>query len=757
MLPPVSDSAFSASPRGQARSIILVANELNSLGSSGGIGTSNWLLAQLLAKHDWKVHILHCGNRPPPTALRRVREALQQSGIGLTDLEELPMPSALQLAADSDPHAQKSERVRRALDLLAQTFPFDLAQFAEWQGLGFRTVQAKRAGTGFGDAGIILKLHSMSQWMRCKNHVRLSSPAQLMLDFYERHSFEEADFQIAVSHSFLEYTRSIAWKVRDDVQIVANPLAQPELLATPSDEHPPELVFFGRLEVRKGLLIFLDALAEIDPALPVTFLGEDTILPAGVRASQLIESRLPGRKVTLLHGKNRAEALDYLSREHRLAVIPSLDETFCHAAAECIVHGIPFLASRVGAIPEFVSDPDLQHHLLFQPQVNDLALCLNHYLHAPAYQRRQWREKARTGARIEPHNRRIVEFYEACLDKVRAMRSHSRPAARARIAPLVTVAVTHFNLGAFLPQALASLANQTHRPCEVLVLDDGSTDPASRQVVAEQEERYPQFRFIGQPNSGVSAARNRLLAEARGEFFLPFDADNVAMPNLIECLLSALTQNPDHAVMASYNLQFDEDFDPAFGPYRGAFRPSGGPHLLACLGHVYGDGCGLYRTAALRAVGGYDPNSANEFEDQHLYVRLVNQGYRVGLVPEYLFYYRVRPSSRCRRADDYRSRQFILNEFVREATLSEADRIALWSVLAGWSQQPHQTFPVVALPSPLPLRYRLADRVNRWLRRIPLVHRASKRTVQAAWNLWKASAAGADPLSLPEIAQRRTA
>src|SRR5665213_1596307 len=101
-------------------------------------------------------------------------------------------------------------------------------------------------------------------------------------------------------------------------------------------------------------------------------------------------------------------------------------------------------------------------------------------------------------------------------------------------APTVTVAVSHYNLGRFLPETLASLAAQTCTDLEVMVIDDGSTCENSLRVWDEQKRLYPQFRFINQSNVGLGAVRNRALEEAKGEFFIPVDADNIAAPDMVE-------------------------------------------------------------------------------------------------------------------------------------------------------------------------------------------------------------------------------
>ena len=59
------------------------------------------------------------------------------------------------------------------------------------------------------------------------------------------------------------------------------------------------------------------------------------------------------------------------------------------------------------------------------------------------------------------------------------------------------------------------------------------------------KKRYPEFRFLRQTNIGIGVTRNRCLAEARGEYFIPMDADNIAAVNMVERFVSALERNPE--------------------------------------------------------------------------------------------------------------------------------------------------------------------------------------------------------------------
>ena len=91
--------------------------------------------------------------------------------------------------------------------------------------------------------------------------------------------------------------------------------------------------------------------------------------------------------------------------------------------------------------------------------------------------------------------------------------------------PLVSVIVPAYNRAGFILDALASAYDQDYSPMEVVVVDDGSTDD-TRDVVESFE--CP-VRYVYQEHAGVSPARNRGLAEAKGELIAFLDSDDVWM------------------------------------------------------------------------------------------------------------------------------------------------------------------------------------------------------------------------------------
>ena len=250
-------------------------------------------------------------------------------------------------------------------------------------------------------------------------------------------------------------------------------------------------------------------------------------------------------------------------------------------------------------------------------------------------------------------------------------------------APLVTVVVPYFNLGPFLPAALASLAAQTYGALEVIVIDDGSTDPESVAVFERMRECYPSFRFVRQHNHGIGATRNIGLQAGHGEYLVPFDADNLARPDMIETFVRAGQRCPDTAAFTCYFHAFKEDADIARGRFSYACRPTGGPYVLAASQNIYGDACAIYRRKALLECGGFETDRNTSFEDWELFVKMVGCGYMVDVVPEVLFYYRHRGDSFSRATNGYANHQRVLRQFAHAEKLPLHERELLGCALAG--------------------------------------------------------------------------
>lgn len=107
---------------------------------------------------------------------------------------------------------------------------------------------------------------------------------------------------------------------------------------------------------------------------------------------------------------------------------------------------------------------------------------------------------------------------------------------------LVSVIVPAWSAEATLLETLQSAAAQSHRNLEILIVDDGSTDRTA-DIAAEFCGSDPRARLIRRDHSGVAAARNRAIDEAKGEFVAPLDADDLWHPEKIELQLRTFSQS----------------------------------------------------------------------------------------------------------------------------------------------------------------------------------------------------------------------
>ena len=95
--------------------------------------------------------------------------------------------------------------------------------------------------------------------------------------------------------------------------------------------------------------------------------------------------------------------------------------------------------------------------------------------------------------------------------------------------PKITVIVPVYNVEKYLPECLDSLAGQTYKNLQVLVVNDGSTD-SSPQIIEDYVRRFPdRFAQLNKPNGGLSDARNFAIGKAEGEWIAFLDSDDVAV------------------------------------------------------------------------------------------------------------------------------------------------------------------------------------------------------------------------------------
>jgi glycosyltransferase involved in cell wall biosynthesis len=120
--------------------------------------------------------------------------------------------------------------------------------------------------------------------------------------------------------------------------------------------------------------------------------------------------------------------------------------------------------------------------------------------------------------------------------------------------PLVSVVIPCYNYGEYLEDAVASVLAQTLQDFEILVVNDGSTEPKTLEVLNSLPK--PKTQVIHQDNKGLPAARNKGIAAARGKYICPLDADDMLGNTYLEKVICLLEAHPDLGFAYSWVRRF---------------------------------------------------------------------------------------------------------------------------------------------------------------------------------------------------------
>ena len=197
--------------------------------------------------------------------------------------------------------------------------------------------------------------------------------------------------------------------------------------------------------------------------------------------------------------------------------------------------------------------------------------------------------------------------------------------------PAVTVIVTCFNYGRWLPESVGSVLAQTFTDFELIIVDDGSTDD-SLEVARRLAAGDQRITAITQPNSGQPAIpRNLGIGRARGRYIVCLDADDRLGPTVLEACVAALDADPS-AGMAWVQMQEFGASDRYFPYAEWSLEALKRRNIVPCAA--------MFRRAASDAAGGYNLN-VRGYEDWDHWLGIAAAGFTGRPAPDAVFYYRV--------------------------------------------------------------------------------------------------------------------
>ena len=198
----------------------------------------------------------------------------------------------------------------------------------------------------------------------------------------------------------------------------------------------------------------------------------------------------------------------------------------------------------------------------------------------------------------------------------------------------VSVIIPTYNYGRFIAEAIQSVLQQTHRPDEIVVVDDGSTDDTARVVAGFGDA----VKYVRQENGGVCAARNKGVAESTGEIIAFMDADDTMEPESIAKQVALF--GDEHVGLVHCGLRlFDDESGETIELQLEGGEDGVADNLLLWEGaSIAGPGAILVTREAFDSVGGFD-TGMKVGEDWDFCYRVARK-FKVRFVPEPLVNYR---------------------------------------------------------------------------------------------------------------------
>lgn len=156
--------------------------------------------------------------------------------------------------------------------------------------------------------------------------------------------------------------------------------------------------------------------------------------------------------------------------------------------------------------------------------------------------------------------------------------------------PLVSIIVPCYNGESHLAECLQSLFDQSHPNCEIIVIDDGSTD-GSLGLLRSYGDR---IRVESGPNRGACAARNRGLDLAAGEYVKFFDCDDIMLPDAVAAQVEAMADLAAHEIVYGNTVDLESQ-QPVFDEIRTDSETTRDEMIEACFRRDIITGCPLHR------------------------------------------------------------------------------------------------------------------------------------------------------------------
>jgi O-antigen biosynthesis protein len=674
---------------------LLATIEYEGIFKNGGIGTYYKTLSQKLALEGWYVILLLCHTEniykgeSNISVLKNIFSTYEINDI--LNLQEIH----LAILAEAKENIVDYQSFCCLFYTQAIAAYFQQAQiyveFHELSGIGYRTIQAKKANLLKNNCTTVVTMHSGHEWVYEANERYIEDyPTYFWhVSHCEQYSFENADLSFFPSHYLKFKVSQYGWETSHALHL---PYFVPKIefsddqalknstFLSKNNLHSDRLtvVFFGRLEERKGLCVFIEAIKllprDLKSQIQIAFLGKVVPLQSSklkpLDSKQYIAREIDRELAYVIFSNfNSEEAIQFVSKlNHPIVCLTSHQENFPNTALEMGQLPVSLVVSDTGGFRETLGLINRSSCVRWFTPRDPRSLCqvleqaITAYPETPEISDKSFIDQINKSLLVKR-----LEYFENYLDQLNNQ-DFSKPK--------VTIGVTCYNLGEYLLECLNSLQGQTYSNLEIIVFDDGSTDKYTQNILKEAQLQFPAYKFIiSDTNIGLGAARNYLINMASGEYFLCFDADNIALPFMVEKFVEAIDKSQATVVVCP-QMQF--------GTFNRIRNFTGGSLPTVLQFNCCGDACSLFSTKFLKE---FKHSEGREIlnHDWQILASAVAIGEKIAYYPYPLYLYRVRTNSMISSADIICDRYY-LRQYLSQIDSSRWSQRQIYMLLTAVQQ-----------------------------------------------------------------------
>ncbi|MEP6746303.1 MAG: glycosyltransferase [Bacteroidota bacterium] len=547
----------------------------------------------------------------------------------------------------------------------------DFIEAQDYLGIAYYITQFKHAGYSFlSGVPIVITIHSPAFIYLHHNRV----PVYKFPDFWtgemEKQSIAAADALISPTKFMLEEVGKYMSLTGKQIAVIANPYKM-ETTTTASFKRN-KIVYYGKLSAQKGTFELLAYCKELwNDGFPhgLHMIGGTDIVfyPEMKTMGQLVQKQYAayiGSGLLQLHGKIQPAQINEFLQDAHVVVVPSTVDNMPYVVMEAMSRGKIVLASVQGGQREMIEDGvsgflfDHNEPASFGRQLNKILSFSDEQVqqvgdHAiekisQCYSFEKIQKKKNT---FLTEIKQLPENHFPFLYQEKINQTNDAESVKG----LLSVVIPFYNMGKYIDDCISSVRDSSYKNIELLIVNDGSTDADSIKKLQELSLQ-DNLAIISQSNQGIAAARNDGAAVARGEFLAFLDADDTVAPVYYEQAITALAKN-DNVFFAGSWVQYFENSRavwPAFTP-----QP---PYALI---HNPVNSSGLvYKRNAFLAGGLNDKKVDYGMEDYESVIQMLSKGFNGIVLPEILFYYRVRTGSMFRNVTN--EKLIFSNKYIAE-------------------------------------------------------------------------------------------